>query len=138
MASEVHQFTATIPAGTLDTAPFVCDVVLDNRVVVQIDLEVPSGTAGLMGFYLAHSGTQLIPAEPGEWIVWDDVEREWALDDYPDSNGWQVVGYNTGDYDHPVVLRLHTNYPDATTVLPPAPTVTFVGAPAPVSALILP
>lgn len=119
MATEVHQFTVTIPAGTTKAATFSENLSLDNRVIESIDLEVPAGPAGLMGFYIARAGQQVIPFEDGQYIVWDDRSASWQLSEQPTAQGWQIVGYNTGVFDHAVVVRFHTNYPDiVSTALP--------------------
>ena len=119
MATEVHQFTATVPASTQVAALYVATFDLDNRVVESIDIEVPPGPVGLMGFYLARSGTQIIPLEQGEYIVWDDRFDTWYLSDYPTAQGWELHGYNLDDaYDHDVIVRFHTN----PTVIQPSPT----------------
>lgn len=111
MAAEVHQFTATIPANTAKTTPVTVSLALDYYEVESIDLEVPPGPAGLMGFYIARSGQQWIPYEADEWIVWDDRYDSWYLSDQPTGSGWQVVGYNLDVYDHDVVVRFHVNTP---------------------------
>ena len=105
----VRQFTATIPAGTLKTSPVTIPIALDYVDIESVDLEVPPGPSGLMGFYLARSGQQVIPYESGEWLIWDDRFDSWYLTDQPTGSGWQVVGYNLDVYDHDVVVRFHTN-----------------------------
>lgn len=126
MAQYVLQFSATIPPDTPQDAPVTVDLPLDNWNVEQIDLEVPAGPAGLMGFYVANNGVQWIPATPGSWLVWDDVQNSWAFTDQPNASGWAIVGYNTGTYDHSVVVRFHVNTTVPPTAAATAPTVTFV------------
>jgi hypothetical protein len=109
MAGEVHQFTATIPANTPITAPYSAPFVLGLYDIESVDIEVPPGPSGLMGFYLAVGGQQWIPYEAGEWIVWDDRFDSWLLSDQPQAVGWSVVGYNLDDYPHDVVVRFHVN-----------------------------
>ena len=109
MAAEVHQFTAPIPAGTLQTAPVVVPLAIEYLSIESIDLEVPPGPSGLMGFYLARNGQQWIPYEAGEWIVWDDRFDSWILTNQPTGGGWQVVGYNEDVYSHDVIVRFHVN-----------------------------
>ena len=108
VATEVHAFQVTIPAGTSVGAPYVETLTLDYRTIVTVDLMVPSGPGGVMGFAVWHSGTQVLPIEPGVWFVWDGLDQSWDMTDLPDSQGWQVAGYNSGDYDHTVYVRLHT------------------------------
>jgi len=136
MATEVHQFTATIPKNTPQTALSITNLVLDNRSVESIDLEVPAGPAGLMGFYLARSGTQVIPFEDGEYIVWDDRFKNWPMSDLPTSQGWQIVGYNLDlANDHDVVVRLHTN--PVIVRQPSVPSINIIQSPAPMTPMVL-
>ena len=102
MATQVRQLTATIPANTPMTALVTIPISLDYVDIESIDLEVPPGPSGLMGFYIARSGQQWIPFESGEFLVWDDRFDSWYLSEQPTGSGWQIVGYNTDVYDHSV------------------------------------
>lgn len=135
MAQQVQQFVATIPAGTLIDAPASIPLDIDNWELESIDLEVPAGPAGLMGFYIANNGVQWIPFLAGTWLVWDDVQASWTLENQPNASGWAVVGYNTGTFDHAVTVRMHVNPPTGTTPTTPAtpPTVTIVQSDTPAS-----
>lgn len=137
MALRVFQFTVTIPAGTLKTAPQTTSLDIDGWDLETLDLEVPPGPAGLMGFHVANNGVQWIPNSPGEWIVWDNRERSWQLTDQPNASGWQIVGYNLGDYDHTVIVRMHVNLPASQQAVSTPPVITFVSTPAPAPAVIL-
>lgn len=135
MAVEVHQFTATIPANTAKATPHVVPIALDYFDIESVDLEVPPGPSGLMGFYLARSGQQWIPYEAGEYLVWDDRFDSWYLTDQPTSGGWQIVGYNLDDYDHDVVVRFHVNLVSAVLGATP-PALSFVTSNVPTSTLV--
>ena len=136
MAQEVHQFTATIPANTPTTALFTSTIPIQGYEIESIDLEVPPGPAGLMGFYLARSGQQWLPFEAGEFLVWDDRFDSWYLSDQPSGVGWEIVGYNLDTYDHSVVARFHVNSPSVS-ISSSAPALTILqgGAPTPVVTL---
>lgn len=128
MAAEVHQFTCVIPAGTAKSSPVTFAIGLPNYEVESIDVEVPPGPSGLMGFQIAVSGQQWIPWEAGQYITWDNRAVSWTLVDQPNLGAWQVIGYNTDVYAHEVVVRLHVNplmIPVATTV----PSITIVTQP---------
>lgn len=116
MAERVLQYAATIPAGTAIDAPAAIDFPLDNWDVERIDLEVPPGPAGTMGFYLANNGQPWIPRNPGEWLIWDDRAISITPTGYPSASGWAITGYNVGAYDHTVTVRFHVN-----PVEPPGP-----------------
>lgn len=119
MAERVIQATATIPAGTPSTAPVTVALPFDGWEVEAIELEVPAGPAGTMAFYLANNGQWWIPRTPGQFLVWDDKRETYYLSGNPTAGGWQIIGYNLGDYDHAVTVRFHVNPlsgPDLATV----------------------
>lgn len=128
MADEIHGFACKIPAGTLKSAPVTIAMPLNLYEVESIDVEVPAGPAGLMGFYLELSGQQWIPWEMGQWITWDNQSRNWPLTNQPTSSGWALVGYNTGTYDHTVTVRFHLNAVSSAGDSP-APSITIVSSP---------
>jgi hypothetical protein len=107
VATRVLPFTVTIPAGTPKTAPVTTAIDLDGWTLQRLDLEVPPGPAGLMGFQLYNNGVAYIPYGEDEWLVWDDVKETYYLDDQPNASGWAIVGYNDGTYDHVVTVRAH-------------------------------
>lgn len=129
MASIIRQFTRSIPANTAQATPVTLGISFPVEQVLSVDLEVPPGPAGLMGFYLAVSGQQLIPFETGEWLVWDDVRASWPLNDYPVTGAWSLVGYNTDIYPHQVVVRFHDQPVAAATSAAPLVGVTIVNSP---------
>lgn len=134
MAEQVIRATATIPAGVAQGDDVTLEIVLDNSDVLQVDLEVPPGPAGLMGFYLSNNDAPWIPRTPGEYFVWDDHHQSFPTAQYPTGAGWQVTGYNTGAYDHDVIVTFHVNATTATPDQPVPPVVlTFVesGVPQP-------
>lgn len=126
MARYVYQYSVTIPAGTEETAPATSDIDLDNYDIESIDLEVPPGPAGLMGFAVFNNGQRWLPVGDNAWLVWDDVQQSWYLSDQPNASGWAIVGYNTGTYDHAVTVRMHVNPTNANSPVTLPPRVTFV------------
>lgn len=107
MASRILPFRITVPAGTPDTAPHVQDIDLDGWIVQRLDLDVPAGPAGLMGFQVFNNGVPWLPYGADEWVIWDDVKDTWYLDGQPNAGGWEVRAYNTGTYDHSLTVRAH-------------------------------
>lgn len=109
MATRVLPFTVTIPAGTPENAPVTIPLAFDNWDIERIDLEVPPGPAGLMGFQLLNNGVAWIPYGAGQWLVWDDVRESYYMTDQPAASGWAIQGYNTGFFNHSVIVRMHVN-----------------------------
>lgn len=133
MAQYVLQFAVVIPAQTLPSAPVTIPITMDNWDIEQIDLDVPPGPAGLMGFYISNNGVQWIPATVGQFIVWDNHRDSWPMTDQPNASGWAITGYNTGTYNHSVTVRFHVNNPQQSLPTPTAPAVTFVSTGVPVA-----
>lgn len=109
MAERVLQSTAVIPAGTPFAAPATVKLPFDGWDIELIDLEVPPGPTGALGFQLANNGRPWIPRSVGEWLTWDDHVESFVPTGYPSAGGWQVIGWNVGAYDHAVVVRFHVN-----------------------------
>jgi hypothetical protein len=131
VASRVLPFTVTIPAGTLSSAPFTQALALDNWEIESLDLEVPPGPAGLMGFQVLNNGVAWLPYGPNQWIVWDDTKETWDLTDQPNASGWAVTGYNGGVFNHSVILRFHVDPPSSQQTVAATPTVVIATTPDP-------
>ena len=133
MATEVHQFSPVVPAGTALDSPVIIALEQANYEIESIDLQVPPGPNGLMGFYIALGDTPWLPFEAGEWIVWNDYADSWKTENQVVNGGWNLVGYNLGNFDHTVYVRFHTNpiplppQPDDTG--PVVPNITFLSTP---------
>jgi hypothetical protein len=111
MADEIHQFAFSIPAGTPIATPVTQNLTMPPRTVVQINVKVPPGPHGLMGFKVGAAGIAVIPAIAGSWIVTDNEPIVWPLSNYINSGAWQVFGYNLGRYAHTVYLTFHCLVP---------------------------
>lgn len=105
MSVEVRQFTALIPAGTPITAPVTVDMSFPPRQVDTIEIRVPPGPNGNVGFALQNSGVTVIPYDSDAYIVTNDDSIEWNLSGQITSGSWQLIGYNNGASDHAVYVR---------------------------------
>ena len=124
MAREIRRFEFTIPAGTTKAAPFTQQQSFPPRIVSQINVRVPPGPAGQMGFQVGSSGNPVIPREDGVWMVTDDELMEWPLVDFWDSGSWEFFGYNLGQFDHTVYFTFLCDL----VPVPPAPPITVIPA----------
>lgn len=106
MAQEIRAFTVTTPAGTTQAAPLVTNIAMPPRIVREVEIRVPPGPYGNMGFALGLAGVPIIPYNAGQFIVTDNEIITWPLgEDYPNSGAWQVISFNTGRYPHSIQLR---------------------------------
>lgn len=131
MAREVRPFQVTIPAGTPITAPVTLDVSFPTRVVVRVEWEVPPGPNGLMGFQVANAGVPIIPADKNRWIVASNASHGWDLHGAITSGSWQIIGYNTGQYDHSIMIYFLLDLPSdqAASAVPDLTPVELISAP---------
>jgi hypothetical protein len=111
LAQEVRAFQVTIPHGTLKTAMFSAALTMPARIVEELEVRIPPGPRGEMGFSIGAAGTPILPVQAGIFIITDDEVIHWPLERQIDSGGWSLFGYNTGGYDHTVYVRFLVNLP---------------------------
>lgn len=107
MADQVQQFTCTVPINTPPTAPAVFNFNLGIFNVDQVDVKVPDGCNGVVGFRIATAGTQLIPFNVGAWAIFNDDYLTYPLTGQHDSGAWQLIAYNNGGYSHNLQVTFH-------------------------------
>lgn len=122
MAVEIRQYTALVPAGTPATAPQSFDMSFPPRVVDAIELIVPPGPSGLVGFAVLNSGVRVIPYLSDQWIITASEQIRWPLDGYITSGAWSLLAYNTGTQDHSIFVRFLLSLTQA----PAAPAVPMI------------
>ena len=136
MAQYVFPYAATIPAGTPQSSPVTIPIGFQNYTLERLDLEVPPGPSGLMGFQVFNNGVAWIPNGTGNWIVWNNVKDSYYLTDQPNASGWAIVGYNLGVYNHTVTTRWHCNPTTVAQATGVTPAVTFVTSDTPAAELV--
>lgn len=121
MAVEIRSFQPTIPAGTAIATPFTFNMSFPPRVVDRIQVKVPSGPRGTVGFAIGSSGVAVIPFQANQWIVADNDDFDWPLDDFWDSGSWTFFGYNLGQFPHTIYVRFLLSLTVAPAPLPASP-----------------
>jgi hypothetical protein len=111
MAIEIRDFTVTVPAGTPIATPQTSDISFPPRTVTQVNIRVPPGPRGELGFALATGGVNILPYGTGTWIVTDDEDLIYTLENTIESGAWQLIAYNTGDFDHSVRVYFFCDLP---------------------------
>ena len=120
MAQEVQRFSVTIPHGTPIATPVTVKTEFGFRVVREIEIIIPPGPRGNMGFQIAQAGRQVFPYTPGGFIVTDNEQIRWPIEDANTSGAWAVIGYNVGTFDHTIEVRYLVDLPpDPTSTLAP-------------------
>jgi hypothetical protein len=109
VANRIAVFDVTCPAGTTKTAAQVTSIPWTDGVVTRIEVSIPPGPSGLVGFQILYGPQQIIPDNAGAFIVADDVHLGWGVEGFPTGSAWRVKIYNTGKYDHTLEFRFLIN-----------------------------
>lgn len=125
MAAEVREFAVTTPAGTPQVAPLLTSLAFPPREVTRIEVKVPPGPAGVLGFRIGSGGIPIIPTNPGAWVITDNEVIGWNLTGQITSGAWQAISYNTGSLPHTIYVRFLLDLvtptgPPAPALIPPA------------------
>lgn len=107
MVDRIERYAVTLPAGTGMSSPATTTLGFRDGVVRRIDVRVPPGPSGLMGFYVGYASGPVIPETAGTFLVMDDESWSYEVDNHPTGTQWQVTGYNTDVYDHTVYVTFH-------------------------------
>lgn len=119
MAREFRAFACTIPKGTAKASPTTIGMDTSPRILLEAEFLVPPGPNGLVGFQLGMAGQQLIPYNAGAFIVANDEVIRWPIEGAPTSGAWQLIGYNTGSFDHTIYVRLLLDIPGEDVITAP-------------------
>lgn len=105
MAERIEAPAVTVAAGTAIAAPQTTTLNWTDGVVERIEVRVPPGPSGLVGFRILHSGQQVIPFRSTDWIITDDEVLSWDVANYPTGNKWAIRAYNVDLYSHTLYFR---------------------------------
>lgn len=107
MATRIEPFVVTTPASTAIASFQRTSLPFQKGRVDRVEIIIPPGPSGLVGFKLAHSGQAVIPIQADIWNVADDTRFDWPLTNFPDGLAWELWTYNTDVYDHSIYLWFH-------------------------------
>lgn len=109
MAQRILPFTVTTGTQYTPQNPLTTNLSFQSADVIRIDIMVPPGPSGFLGFHLDNGGGQVIPEGEDVWITPDDVYLSFTVEDMPNNGNWQLVSYNQGNYSHTIYIYLHVN-----------------------------
>jgi hypothetical protein len=109
VVDEIYVFEITVPPGVPSTAPQTFACAMPPRDIAAIDVKVPPGFNGKVGFQIAAAGQQQIPINVGAFVVTNDEEISWDWTNSVNSGAWQVLAYNIGTYPHTFEVRFRVN-----------------------------
>lgn len=107
MANRIEPFEVTIPANTAIASFQRTALPMQDGRVDRLQILVPPGPSGFVGFRIAHSEQSVIPYTLDRWFIADDARLDWDLDGYPQGNSWELWAYNTDIYEHTLYLWFH-------------------------------
>lgn len=105
MADRIETPAITIAAGTAIASPATTAFNWRDGIIERMEIRVPPGPSGLVGFRILHSGQQVIPFQGTDWIITDSEILSWDLQNYPTGNKWSVRAYNLDLYPHTLYFR---------------------------------
>lgn len=114
MAREVYEFPVVFAIGSTRTSPQRTNVTMPKRIVRRVEITIPPGPRGEVGFQLGSNGTAFLPRNTDQFVIGDGAEIGWDLEDQMTSGGWQVIGYNTGQFAHTLYFRFLCDLTTAT------------------------
>lgn len=100
MADRVEWFPITVPANTPQIAPVTTPMVFNQGTVLEIDVKIPPGPAGNVGFQIFAGGSQYLPRTIGNFIFPDDDYLTWVVKDAINSGSFALVAFNTDVWPH--------------------------------------
>jgi hypothetical protein len=111
MAALIYRFSVTIPAGTPIATPQTTPFGLPLRIVTGVEVLIPPGPRGNVGWKITSDGLQVIPINAGSWFTADGEKAAWDLHDQPTNTHWECTAYNTGTFPHTLEFRFLTEVP---------------------------
>ena len=105
MVDRIEAPSVIVVAGSTPATAVTTALPFNPGYVVGIQIVVPPGPSGLMGFQILHSGVTVIPYNNSEWIITDNEIIDWPVSNMPTGDKWQIRAYNSDVYDHLVMLR---------------------------------
>ena len=105
MAVEIRAFAVTVEPGSSSSAPVSFDVSFPPRVVRRVEVVVPDGPRGNVGFQVGAGGSGLLFPANGGFFITNNETVIWDLETGITSGSWQVIAYNAGQYSHTLFFR---------------------------------
>jgi hypothetical protein len=114
MASRFPAFNITVPANTPISAPLTFSLAFVPGRVDAIDIDVPPGPSGNLGFLIRAGGRQYVPDNEGLYLIFDDVSKRYPVENANQQGSFQLVAYNTDQFAHRVTVTfLVSEWPDS-------------------------
>lgn len=102
-----YSFEVDVNPGIVSTNPGVAPVTLENAILVDVEIIIPPGHAGLTGIQIRQSGTGIIPFATNKFITGNDYSRVFPINTEIGSRAISVAVFNTDVFTHLFWVRFH-------------------------------
>lgn len=109
MVDRIEWFEFTIPANGVQSAPVSFPMVFAFGEVVEIDVKIPPGPAGNLGFFITAGGSQYIPRTRGSFIFPDNDYLTWPIHNAITSGSFGLTAFNTDAWPHVIQVAFQVN-----------------------------
>jgi hypothetical protein len=109
VSDRLEWYDIVVPANTPVTAPLTFPCVFNDGDVIEIDVKVPPGPQGNVGFFIGAGGSQYVPRTIGSFVIPDDDYFTWPLANAVTSGSWSVTAYNTDIFPHLIQVAFQVN-----------------------------
>jgi len=109
VADRLEWFQVTIPKLTPQNAPVTLPCVFNEGDVIEIDVKVPPGPHGNVGFFIGAGGSQYVPRTADSFVMPDDDFFTWPLANAILSGSWSVTAFNNDVFDHTIQVSFQVN-----------------------------
>lgn len=104
-ASRVEVFDVVVPASTAQAAAVETPTTFAAGELVSVDVRIPDGAAGLVGFRILYAHGQAIPTTPGAWIIGNDDLFQTDVMGQLNGGQWSILAYNLDRFQHSLHVR---------------------------------
>ena len=105
MATRIEIVAVTVAPGTPVANPQITAMNFDDGRVDGLEIVIPDGPAGMVGFQIRHSNQVIIPYDGVTFIVANNETIKWPLETFPEADKWDVRIYNKGVFTHTLYFR---------------------------------
>lgn len=99
------QVACTFPKGSTFANQHVIPIDIGDVWCYSVEVQIPDGPKGNLAIALQYAGTQIVPwGVEGGFLQADNYEKSFPVDAEL-GQGLQLVGFNTGNFDHTAFLR---------------------------------
>lgn len=109
MADRYEQFGFIAAAGNGSNAYSVGQCQFNPGIVTQVDVTIPTGADGIMGFQVWSGESPVVPFQQGSFLLRSGGTWSFPVGNQPASGSWQLAFYNTDYVGHGIWALFYVN-----------------------------